>query len=92
MVEFDLLVHVPTRSAAPTAVWACACSIATPERSRAANLETMVASVLCVSERMWATWKRREKASVRVWVCMCVVTEDGGWVSRGGRSVVSCAC
>jgi hypothetical protein len=46
MVEFALLVHVPTSSAGMAAVWACACMTATPESSSAAIRDNMV-RVMC---------------------------------------------
>lgn len=65
MVEFDLLVHVPTSSAGTAAVWACACRTATPESSRAAIRDNMMRAVCgCRRERTSVDGRWCAEASV----------------------------
>jgi hypothetical protein len=69
MVEFALLVQVPTSSAGRAAVWACAPRMAAPESSSAAIRDNMVGVVWCgvvwVRERVWMVGGVRKRAWVR---------------------------
>lgn len=64
MVEFALLVQVPTSSAGRAAVWACAPRMAAPESSSAAIRDNMV-RVVWVRERVWMVGGVRKRAWVR---------------------------
>ena len=64
MVEFALLVQVPTSSAGRAAVWACAPRMAAPESSSAAIRDNMV-GVVWVRERVWMVGGVRKRAWVR---------------------------
>ena len=64
MVEFALLVQVPTSSAGRAAVWACVPRMAAPESSSAAIRDNMV-RVVWVRERVWMVGGARKRAWVR---------------------------
>jgi hypothetical protein len=64
IVEFALLVHVPTSSAGMAAVWACAPRIAAPESSSAAIRDNMV-GLMRVCERVWMVGDVQKRAWVR---------------------------
>lgn len=85
-VDFDLLAHVPTRSAEAAAVWACACNTATPERRRAAIRQSMVVGARVFVNECGRFDERREGDSERV----DGYGEDVVDVER--RSVVGWAC
>ena len=76
MVEFALLVQVPTSSAGRAAVWACAPRMAAPESSSAAIRDNMVRVVWCgcVNECGWSVVCESERGCARA----------GGWCEEDG--------
>jgi hypothetical protein len=75
-VEFDLLLHVPTRSAAGM-VCACTFKSATPESSRVTMPDTMVRLWKCGFERVYAVGvvrgQRRRERGCAAWVAVVVL-------------------
>lgn len=68
MVEFALLVHVPTSSAGTAAVWACACRTATPESRRAAIRDNMMRAMCgcgCVRTSVEGRWCAKASVGAR---------------------------